>query len=97
MEAKHEPEQYDVVATVISQKGLCHAGYKVGDQIHFGQNSISGAPICYSALDCLLSTVILLRNGATYPWSPEGIVQLACPDAENPVVFELKRMITKKD
>ncbi|MEN6435041.1 MAG: TIGR04076 family protein [Anaerolineaceae bacterium] len=97
MESTHKPEQFDVIATVVSQKGLCHAGYKAGDQIAFCQNSISGAPVCYSALDCLLSSVILLRYGASYPWTPDGIVQLACPDAENPVVFELKRQIPNNE
>lgn len=92
MDTKPEPTQYDVIATVISQKGTCHTGYKVGDRLCFFGTSISGAPVCLSALDCMLSSVISLRYGANYPWAPEGTIQLACPDAENPVVFELKRV-----
>ncbi len=92
MNQPEKPKQYDVFATVISQKGTCHAGYHVGDQICFGNNSITGAPICYSALDSIFSSVMVLRYGGSFPWAPDGTIQLACPDAESPVVFELKRV-----
>ncbi len=92
MENPGKPEEYDVSATVISQKGTCHAGYKVGDTITFCSNSISGEPICLFALDSMLSSVMALRYGAEFPWAPVGTTQLACPDAESPVVFELKRL-----
>jgi len=92
METESKPTQYDVTATVISQKGTCHAGYKVGNQLCFVGTTICGAPVCLSALDCMLSSVISLRYGANYPWAPEGTIRLACPDAGSPVVFELKRI-----
>jgi len=37
-----------------------------------------------------------LMFGGTFPWSPDPeAVTVACPDAENPVVFELRRIRTE--
>lgn len=83
-----------VEVTVKSQKGKCSFGHKVGDKIIFDGRSIRG-DICYSALTVLLPKVFAMRYDANFPWAKDkGIIFNACPDAQNPVVFEIRR--TKK-
>jgi uncharacterized repeat protein (TIGR04076 family) len=80
-----------VEVTVKSQKGKCAFGHKVGDKIVFNGRSVKGE-ICYSALLVLLPKVYALRYGAEFPWAEDKNTMCnACPDAENPVKFEIKR------
>ena len=80
-----------VEVTVKSQEGKCAFGHKEGDKIMFDGRSVKG-DICYSALLVLLPKVYALRYGVEFPWSKNrDVVVNACPDADNPVVFEIKR------
>jgi len=83
---------YDIEVMVKSQKGKCAFGHKVGDKIFFNGRSIKGE-ICYSALMVLLPKLFAMRYGVEFPWSEnKNIIRNACPDAENPVVFEIRRI-----
>ena len=83
---------YDVEITVQSQKGKCEFGHKVGDKIVFDGESIKG-DICYSALMVLLPKVHAMRYGAEFPWAEDkDVIFNACPDPDNPVVFEIRRI-----
>lgn len=85
-------ERYDIEVTVKSQKGDCASGHKVGDKIYFDGKTIRGE-ICYSALTVLLPKVFAMRFGIEFPWlKDKDVLENACPDAENPVVFEIKRI-----
>jgi len=80
-----------VEVAVISQKGKCAFGHKVGDKIVFDGRSVKG-DICYSALTVLLPKVYAMRYDASFPWlQDKDVIFNACPDAENPVVFEIRR------
>ena len=82
----------NVEVIVKSQKGTCAFGHEVGDKIVFDGKSIRG-DICYSALMVLLPKVYAMRYGAEFPWSEsKDVISNACPDAENPVVFEIRRV-----
>jgi len=82
----------NVEVIVKSQKGTCAFGHEVGDKIVFDGESIRGN-ICYSALMVLLPKVYAMRYGADFPWSEnKDVIFNACPDAENPVVFEIRRI-----
>lgn len=82
----------NVEVIVKSQKGTCAFGHEVGDKIVFDAKSIRG-DICYSALMVLLPKVYAMRYGAEFPWSEnKDVIFNACPDAENPVVFEVRRI-----
>ena len=84
-------ETYDVVARVISQKGTCGAEHKVGDTWTIGSKTPEG--ICLSAFHALLPNVRVLRFGGAFPWGTNpDVTTVACPDAANPVVFELRRL-----
>lgn len=84
-------EMYDVVVKVISQKGTCAAEHKVGDEWVIGRKTPAG--ICLSAFHCLFPNARVLRFGGVFPWSDDpDKARVACPDAANPVVFELRRV-----
>ena len=82
-------EVYDVAITVASQKGICHAGHKVGDRWILGLNTPEG--ICASAFIAIYPYAKALRHGGTFPWAEaDGSIPVACPDADNPLVFRLR-------
>ena len=84
-------EGYEVVVKVISQKGTCAAGHKVGDQWVLGDKTVEG--ICLSAFSSLSPDLRVLEFSGTLPWeSDPDTATVACPDAENPAVFELRRL-----
>ncbi|NQT72230.1 MAG: TIGR04076 family protein [Chloroflexi bacterium] len=84
-------EMKDVIARVISQQGTCSAGHKVGDEFVVGQNTPEG--MCSWAFCALFPFATVLQSGCSFPWeTEEGKTTVACPDPENPVVFELKRI-----
>lgn len=85
-------DTYDVKVKVISQKGTCGAGHKIGDEWTIAGKSPEG--ICLSALDAFYPSLRVLRFGGTFPWGEDkDTATVACPDAANPVVFELRRVI----
>lgn len=79
-----------VKVSVVSQKGTCAAEHKVGDQWVINGKTPDG--ICLSAFNAMLPNLRVLRYGGSFPWSTDpDVTTLACPDAANPVVFELRR------
>ncbi len=84
-------ERYDVLVKVISQKGTCVQEHKVGDEWVIGRKTPEG--ICLSAFDALFPSARVLMFGGSFPWGTDPDVStVACPDAKNPVVFELRRL-----
>ncbi|MFC1943018.1 TIGR04076 family protein [Chloroflexota bacterium] len=81
---------YDVIAAVISQKGTCAAGHKVGDKFTIGQATVPN--LCSWAFYSLFPFAEVLQFGGSFPWGNErNKTTVACPDPDNPVVFELRR------
>jgi len=83
-------ERPQVVAKVISQKGTCEAGHKVGDEWVLTYKTPEG--ICMGAYHAMHSPLNLLLVGGVMPFSDPDVATVACPDANNPVVFELRRI-----
>lgn len=84
-------ERYKVSLKVISQKGTCALEHKVGDQWVTEGKTPEG--ICLSAFDALFPSLQVLRFGGSFPWEKNpDVTTVACPDAINPVVFELRRL-----
>ncbi len=83
---------YTMIAKVIKQEGHCAAGHQVGDEVVFDGETIQGK-ICLHALYSFLPKVFAMRYGAEFPWleNPDASTH-ACPDAYNPVVFEIRRV-----
>ena len=81
-----------VEVSVKSQKGKCAFGHRTGDKIVFDGKSVKGN-VCYSALMVVLPKVYAMMYGVEFPWAKDkNVICNACPDADNPVVFEIKRI-----
>ena len=79
-----------VVAKVISQRGTCEVGHRVGDEFVIGQKAPLG--ICSWAFYTLFPFAEVLQFGGSFPWEKDpNKATIACPDPENPVIFELRR------
>jgi len=82
---------------VISQKGVCHAGHQVGDEIVFDWDTheIEGR-LCLHALYSVMPKIYALAHGAevAFATSEDGkqVARHACPDGDNPLVLELERL-----
>lgn len=81
-----------VKAKVKSVKGTCGLGHKVGDFVKFTETGIEGK-ICIHALYSMLPAVFAMMYEAKFPWLEDPDTKThACPDAANPVVFEITRI-----
>jgi uncharacterized repeat protein (TIGR04076 family) len=84
-------DSYDVKVKVISQKGTCGAKHKVGDEWVITSKTPEG--ICLSTFNALYPNIRLMMFGGTLPREKDkDVTTAACPDAENPVVFEIRRV-----
>jgi uncharacterized repeat protein (TIGR04076 family) len=84
-------ESYQVSVKVISQKGHCEAGHKVGDEWLVGDKMPQG--MCTFAFASLFPLMTPLMFGGAYPWEKDpDKTTAACPDPDNPVVFEIRRL-----
>ena len=80
----------DVIAKIISQKGTCTAGHRVGDEFIIGQKTPPN--LCSWAFYTLFPFAQVLQFGGSFPWEQDANkTTVACPDPANPVVFELRR------
>ena len=83
--------QPKVIATVMSQKGTCVAGHKVGNEFVMGQSTPFN--MCSWAFYTLFPFAEVLEFGGSLPWEKDpDKAMVACPDPDNPVVFELRRL-----
>jgi uncharacterized repeat protein (TIGR04076 family) len=84
-------KQYKVVARIISIKGKCSLGHRVGDEFEIGHVTPIG--MCSWAFYTIFPCATVLQYGGSLPWEsdPDKAV-VACPDPANPVVFELRRI-----
>ena len=84
-----------VQAKVISQKGSCGLGHKIGDVVEFTESGVKGK-ICIHALYSMMPAVFAMLFDAQFPWLKDKDTKThACPDAYNPVVFEITRIREK--
>lgn len=74
----------------ILEKGECPLGHKVGEEFVYPDDR---GKICASAMHSIFPSIRVLQFGGSFPWEddPDRAV-VCCPDAKNPVVFELMRM-----
>ena len=85
-------EGYDVTVRVISQQGDCAAGHRIGDEWVI-KDGKTPPGLCIYALNALFPFSRVLAFDGAFPWETDpDTCTAACPDAENPVVFELRRI-----
>jgi len=92
-ECSAQKEQgFTIIARVIKQEGYCVAGHQVGDEVLFDGDTVQGM-VCIHALYSFLPKVFAMRFGSDFPWLEDrDVATHACPDAWNPVVFEIQRV-----
>ncbi len=72
-------------------KGSC-ALHKIGDMAEFKESGVKGK-ICIHALYSMMPAVFAMLFDAQFPWLKDKDTKThACPDAYNPVVFEITRI-----
>ncbi len=90
-------ESYDVKIKLTGNKNPCHAGHNVGDEwVIKGDEFKTPSGICMFAFGSFYPVVQVLMYGGAFPWeSDSDAATVACPDAQNPVVFEVRRIPKK--
>lgn len=84
-----------VEAKVKNVKGACSLGHKVGDVVKFTETGVEGK-ICIHALYSMIPGVFAMMFESQFPWLEDPDKKThACPDAFNPVVFEITRIREK--
>ena len=84
-------ERHKVSIRVVSKRGTCPQEHKVGDQWIVDRKTPEG--ICLSAFHSLTPFLRVLMYGGALPWEADpDLTTIACPDATNAVVFELRRL-----
>ena len=83
-------EMIPIKLTVVSHKGTCVAQHKVGDE--FLCDGLTPQGVCVEAFHALYPSLWTMIMGGSFPWADEdGALRIVCPDANNPVLFELRR------
>lgn len=80
----------EVEVVSILEKGKCPFGLKIGDTFQFDEKTPPG--ICHWAYLVILPFATALRFGGNIPWEDKGVCRVCCPDPNNPVVFEIRRV-----
>lgn len=76
---------------VISQKGTCKYCMKVGAE--WVVDGLVPGGICLGAWHNIYPNLRLLRYGGVMPQYPDpDVINVVCPDIDNPVIFELCRL-----
>jgi uncharacterized repeat protein (TIGR04076 family) len=74
-----------------SIEGKCPMKFKVGRTWVIDRTTPGG--MCQSAYQAIFSALRVLRFGGSQPWDKKrDITHVCCPDPENHVVYELKRI-----
>jgi len=87
-----------VVLKIVSVKGTCNAGHKVGQEFDLSKEFTlgyreDGRALCPSAFQAVFPSWRVLRFGGEMPWEKnKDLAHVACPDPVNPVVMELRRI-----
>jgi uncharacterized repeat protein (TIGR04076 family) len=83
-------EKRKLKARIISQRGTCEAGHKVGDE--FIISDVCPRGLCAWAFYTMFPYAQVLMCEGSFPWEKEpSRCTVACSDPYNPVVFELSR------
>ncbi|OGO20454.1 MAG: hypothetical protein A2144_00755 [Chloroflexi bacterium RBG_16_50_9] len=92
MTTTNRKKPYSVRVTVESAAGKCPQGFKVGDSWLI-EDGKTPAGMCASAYHSLFQYMRVFRFGGAHPWEKEdGVAHIACPDAVQRLVHEVRRL-----
>jgi len=80
-----------ITVTCKGVKGTCAAGHKAGDTATFDGINMEGK-ICIHALASMFAKVFAMHQGVNFAWLDDpNVASHVCPDAQNPVTYEIRR------
>jgi uncharacterized repeat protein (TIGR04076 family) len=86
----------EVRVKVTSVKGTCDLKHEVGDVVRFTDHGVAGR-LCIHAMSSMMPKVFAMMFNADFPWAKDpDVLTHPCPDAANPVVFELTRIYHRR-
>ena len=74
---------------IISVKGKCSAGHKVGDAFEIGCWDTGG--LCGFFYHDIFPNLSVMQFGGKYPWGSSDELTLECPDRRNAVAMRIRR------
>jgi uncharacterized repeat protein (TIGR04076 family) len=84
------PNKIEITIKKILEKGECPLGHEVGEKFSWPDDM---GKMCPHAVYTVYPAVDVLRFGGTFPWEDDpNVATLCCADANNPVVFEIRRI-----
>ncbi|MBZ5535821.1 MAG: TIGR04076 family protein [Acidobacteriia bacterium] len=83
---------HKVIVSIKSVDGKCPQEFKVGDTWTISEGK-TPASFCASAFHTIYPTLVMMQTGGSLPWAEDkDLSVIACPDATNRAVYELKRI-----
>lgn len=79
-----------LIAEVVSVKGNCNAGHRVGETFEIGCWDTGG--LCGFFYHDIFPNLNVMQFGGKYPWGSADEVSLECPDRQNAVTLRIRRM-----
>jgi len=90
---------YRLVGTILSVKGDCTAGHKVGEKIDLSiwdpekDVATRAPPLCAFFYNLIFPYLAVLQFGGEFPWEEDkDSFQMSCPDPVNQVTLKIKRI-----
>ena len=84
------PNKIKITIKNILGKGICPLGHEVGETFSWPDDT---GKMCPHAVYVVYPAVDVMRFGGTFPWEEDpDAVRVCCPDPNNPVVFEIRRV-----
>jgi len=90
---------YKLVGTILSVKGDCTAGHKVGEEFELTlwdpeKYATRRTPaLCTFFYNMIFPYLAVLQFGGEFPWEEnKDSFQISCPDPINQVTIEIKRI-----
>ncbi|MEO0226123.1 MAG: TIGR04076 family protein [candidate division WOR-3 bacterium] len=85
---------YKVRVRIKSIEGKCPMKFKVGQTWLIDKKTPGG--MCQAAFHSIYSALRVFRFGGSHPWDKRrDITYVCCPDPENHVLYELRRIRSK--
>lgn len=88
--AKDPGMGYRVQATILSIKGECGAGHRVGES--FDISCFDPGGLCGWLYHDIFPSLSTFQFGGNYPWWKGDTIELRCPDPHNQVSLRLQRV-----
>jgi uncharacterized repeat protein (TIGR04076 family) len=85
---------HKVRVRIVKIDGKCPMNFKVGRTWLVDKKTPAG--MCQSAFFSIFSALRVFRFGGHHPWDKKkNVTYVCCPDPENHVIYELKRLPKK--